>query len=112
MLRLFVSHRWLLAVLVTSTLIGAVCAQLNTGGNLTVAAATTHVMVDDPDLSIVDRRALPQDVLTIQKRAELYGRLMVTTPVLEAIGKRAGVSPSQISGVARTTADVPIPLTQ
>ena len=109
-MRHFVSYRWLLAVLVTSTLIGAVCAKLNTAGNLTVAAATTHVMIDDPDLSIVDRRALPQDVATLQKRAELYGRMMVTTPVLEAIGKRAGLPPDQIAGVGRTTADVPIPL--
>ncbi len=99
-------------MLVTSTLIAAVCAKLNTAGNLTVAAATTHVMVDDPDVSIVDRRALPQDVATLQKRAELYGRLMVTTPVLEAIGKRAGLPPDQIAGVDRTTADVPIPLTE
>jgi hypothetical protein len=112
MLRSFASHRWLLAVLVTSTLIGAVCAKLNTAGNLTLAAATTHVMVDDPDVSIVDRRALPQDVATLQKRAELYGRLMVTTPVLEAVGKRAGLPPDQIAGVTRTTADVPIPLTE
>ena len=112
MLRHFSSHRWLLAVLVTSTLIAAVCTKLNTAGNLTVAAATTHVMVDDPDVSILDRRALPQDVATLQKRAELYGRLMVTTPVLEAIGKRAGLPPDQIAGVDRTTADVPIPLTE
>ena len=112
MLRHFSSHRWLLAVLVTSTLIAAVCTKLNTAGNLTVAAATTHVMVDDPDVSILERRALPQDVATLQKRAELYGRLMVTTPVLEAIGKRAGLPPDQIAGVDRTTADVPIPLTR
>ena len=111
-MRHFVSYRWLLAVLVTSTLIGAVCAKLNTAGNLTVAAATTHVLVDDPDVSIVDRRALPQDVATLQKRAELYGRMMVTTPVIEAIGKRAGLPPDQIAGVGRTTADVPIPLTE
>jgi hypothetical protein len=112
MLSHFASRRSLLAVLVTSTLIAAVCAKLNTTGNLTVAAAATHVMIDDPDMSIVDRRALPQDVATLQKRAELYGRMMVTTPVLEAIGKRAGLPPDQIAGVGRTTADVPIPLTE
>jgi hypothetical protein len=105
-------HRLLLAVLAVSALIGAVCAKYNTRGNLTVGAASTHILVDDPDKSILDRRALPQDVLTLQKRAELYGSLMVTTPVLDAIGKRAGIAGDQISGVSRTTADVPIPLTQ
>jgi hypothetical protein len=110
--RLFLRHRLLLAVLVTSTLIAAVCAKYNTRGNLTVGAASTHILVDDPDKSILDRRALPQDVLTLQKRAELYGSMMVTTPVLDAIGKRAGIPGDQISGVTRTTADVPVPLTQ
>jgi hypothetical protein len=110
--RLFVRHRLLLAVLVASALVGTACAKLNTTGNLTVGAAATHVMVDDPGASIVYRRALPQDVLTLQKRAELYGRLMVTTPVLEAIGKRAGLPPDEISGLARTTADVPTSLTE
>ena len=105
MRRFFVRHRLLLAMLATSTLIGAVCAKLNTSGNLEVAAATTHVLIDDPDASIVDRSALPQDLSTLQNRAELYGRLMTTTPVLEAIGKRAGLPPDQISGVADITAN-------
>jgi hypothetical protein len=110
MLSRFAHNRWLLVVLVTSTLIGAVCAKLNTSGNLQVAAAATHFMIDDPDASIVDRRALTQDVSTLQKRAELYARLTVTQPVLETVARRAGVPVDQLSGVARTTADVPIPL--
>jgi hypothetical protein len=110
MFQLLNHHRLLLAVLVTSTLIGAVCAKFNTSGNLTVAAASTHFLVDDPGASIVNRRALAQDVSTLQKRAEVYARLMTTTPVLDAIGKRAGIQGDQISGVARTTANVPIPL--
>lgn len=112
MLRLFVRHRLLLTLLVTSTLIGAVCAKLNVSGNLEVAAATTHALIDDPDASIVDRSALPQDLGTLQNRAELYGRLMTTTPVLEAIGERAGLPPDQISGVSDITAGVPVQITQ
>ena len=80
-----VASHWLLAMLVTSALIGAVCAKLNTSGNLEVGLATTHVMIDYPDASIIDRQALPQDLATLQKRAELYGRLTTTTPVLAAI---------------------------
>ncbi|MGN6169740.1 MAG: hypothetical protein ACTHQQ_16445, partial [Solirubrobacteraceae bacterium] len=107
-----IARHWLLAMLITSALIGAVCAKLNTSGNLDVGLAVTHVMIDYPDASIIDRQALPQDLATIQKRAELYGRLMTTTPVLDAIGKRAGLPGDQISGLSDLTADVPIQLTQ
>jgi hypothetical protein len=112
MLRLSERTRVLVAVLLASTLVGLACAKVNTRGNLQVAAATTHVLVDDPDASIIDRRAVIQDVGTLQKRAELYGVLMVTTPVLQDIGRRAGIDPAQIAGIQRTTANVPIPLTQ
>src|SRR3954471_17713558 len=110
MLRLFLRHRTLLAVLVISTLVAGACTKYNTRGNLLVGAAATDVMIDDPDASIVYRPALPQDVSSLQKRAEIYGRLMVTAPVLDAIARRAGVPHDQLSGIARTTADVPIPL--
>ncbi len=49
-------------------------------------------------MSILDRRALPQDVATLQKRAELYGRLTVTTPVLEAIGSAPACRPTSRRG--------------
>ncbi len=110
--RFFLRHRLLLMVLATSALIGAVCAKLNTSGNLVVAGATTHVLVDYPDASINDRVTLPQDLRSLQNRAELYGRLMTTTPVLEAIGKRAGLPPEEISGVADLTAPAPIQFTE
>jgi hypothetical protein len=97
-------------LLIISTVVGAIAAKFNTRGNLVVGAATVRMLVDTPDESILYRTALPQDLSNLEKRAELYGRLMTTPPVLEAIGKRAGVAPEQISGVARTTADVPIPL--
>ena len=107
-----VASHWLLAMLVTSALIGAVCAKLNTSGNLEVGLATTHVMIDYPDASIIDRQALPQDLATLQKRAELYGRLTTTTPVLAAISRRAGLPVDEISGISDVTADVPIQLTE
>jgi hypothetical protein len=110
--RLLLPTRLLLAALAVSALVGLACAKLNTSGNLRLGAAATHVLIDDPDASIVDRGALPKDVSALQKRAELYGRLIVTAPVVEAIGRRIGVPPEQISGVARTTSDVPIPLTE
>lgn len=108
MVRFMKRRRLLLALLAISTVVAAIAAKVNTSGNLVVAGATSHVLVDDPDLSIVDRSALPQDLSTLQTRAELYGRLMTTTPVLNAIAKRAGIPANQISGVADTTANVPI----
>jgi hypothetical protein len=112
MLRLLHRHRLLLAVLVTSTLIGAVCAKVNTSGNLQEAAASTHLFIDDPDASIVDRSAVTGDFNTLQKRAVLYGRLMATPSVLDAIGKRAGLPPEQISGITRITEGEPHSLLQ
>jgi hypothetical protein len=102
----------LLAVLALSAVVGLVAAKLNTEGRLDVAAATTHAFVDYADPSIVEARALPQHEVTLQQRAELFGRLMTTAPVLERIGRRAGLPPDQISAAARTTALVPISLTQ
>src|SRR4051794_7350835 len=110
MLRLLLRHRSLLVVLLLSTVLGAVAAMYNTRGNLLVAAATTHIAVDDPDASILYRDALTQDLSNVQKRAELYGRLLTTQPVLDAVAKRSGLPRGQISGIGRTTADVPIPL--
>src|SRR5215218_2741470 len=112
MLHVLSRHRVLLAVLVTSTLFAAVAAKLNTSGNLQIAAATTHVMVDVPDVPVVERLALTQDLTALQKRAELYARLIVTPPVVDHIARRAGLPPGKISAVTRTTADVPIPLVE
>lgn len=112
MLRPFLRHRLVLALLVASALIGAVCAKLNTSGNLTVAAAETHVLIDDPDVSIIDRQALNGDVDSLQSRAVLYGRAMTTPPVLAAIARRAGVPPGQLSGIARITEGEPHSLLQ
>jgi O-antigen ligase/polysaccharide polymerase Wzy-like membrane protein len=112
LLRPFLHHRLLISVLVVSTVIGLACAKLNASGNLQVAAAATHVMIDEPDVSILLRRALPQDVSSLQKRSEFYARLLVTRPVLDVVAERAGIAPDELSGVARTTAEVPIPLTE
>ena len=112
MVRLFKRPRLLWVLLLTSALTGAACAKLNTSGNLTVAAAETHVFVDDPGVSIVDRRAGTDDVANLQKRAVLYGRVMTSQAVLAAIAKRAGVPAQQISGIARVTEGEPHSLLQ
>jgi len=103
--------RLIVAVLLVSTAVALVCAKVNTRGNLVVAGAATHVIIDDPGPSIVDRRALADDVVTLQERAELYGRLLVSDPVLADVARRAGIAPGQLSGVARSPG-VPYTFTQ
>jgi O-antigen ligase len=109
--RLSARTRLIIAVLAISTVVGLVAAKVNTSGNLHLGAAATRVMIDDPDASIVDRRAIRQDVGELQQRAELYARIMVSTPVLEAIARRAHVPPDEVAGVARSSG-LPFPLTQ
>ena len=112
MFRLLNRNRWLIAALVLSTVIAAFCAKLNTAGNLSIGSAEARLMIDFPEVSILDRRALPQDLATLEKRAELYGTLMVTPPVLDQIARRAQLPAGQISALTRTTAPVPFTLTQ
>ena len=107
-----------------SALVGAVCAGFNSGlgpfppngeeNGLEIATATTHVMIDTPASSppLAFSRALPQDVETSVKHAELLGRVAVSRPVLERVAGYCRVSPNAISGLARTTADVPLALTE
>lgn len=114
MRRFLVNHRWLLAMLLASMAFAAVCAKLNTSGNLVVAGATSHVMIDYPDASIVDRTAVgtaQDDLVLLQQHAALDASLMTTPPVLDAIGKRMGVPGGEISGIADITAPAPIQFT-
>jgi hypothetical protein len=114
------------AVVALSALIGGVGAILNSGiiggfppkprlNNLQIAAATSHVYVDlpAPTPSLIHRKALPpEDIQTLVKRAELLGRIMVTEPVLDRVAARCKIPPEQLSGLGRTTANVPIALTE
>ena len=114
MRRFLANHRWLLSMLLASTMFGAVCAKLNTSGNLVVAGATSQVMIDYPDASVVDRSAIgtmQDDLSLLQQHAALDASLMTTMPVLDAIGKRMGVPGSQISGITDITAPAPIQFT-
>ena len=95
-----------------STVVGLVAAKLNTSGRLDVAGATTHALIDYRDPSIVDARATPQHVGTLQKRAELFGWLITTEPALKRIAARAGLPADQISAVSHHCARLPITLTQ
>jgi hypothetical protein len=103
--------RRVIAVLAIATFVGAVGAKINTRGNLEVAGASTNVLVDTPDPSIIYRGGPLADPRDLQKRAELYGRLLVSAPVLADVAHRAGVPADQLAGAARTPG-VPYTFTQ
>ena len=111
------SGRRILAVTLASTLIGLLCAALSTGlvslapfklrssADLGTAVASTHVLVDGAHPPIVYRPDYP--VTLAVKHSELLGRVMASPPVLERIGRRAGVDPREIAAYVRSTANVP-----
>lgn len=119
-------RRRLLIMIAVSAAIGAIAAIVNTGiiglsppqlrlNHLQIATATTYVDVDPPSAmpSLVHGRADPPlDIQTFVKRAELLGRIMVSPPVLDQIAQRCGIPSAQLSGLGRTTADVPDDVTQ
>lgn len=115
-----------LAVLAISALIGVLAAAVNVGAvglvppgihapHLGIGTATSNIDVDLPAPAphlIHARNVPPDDIQTMVKRAELLGRILVSPPVLSDIAHRCGASPGEISGLGRTTADVPIALTE
>jgi hypothetical protein len=79
---------------------------------LVVAGASTHVAVDLPQAKIGDSRAKVEDLDTLGRRAVLLGNLVSSEPVLQYIGRRAGVDPQQIAAVTKITANVPTVMTE
>ena len=92
------TRRQILAVLLISTLVGVLCAAVNLGvlpnrggpSAMLIGAATTHVLVDSPERSIVKRRPLPQDQNTLVGRGEMMGRIIVSPLVLDRVARHEG----------------------
>ena len=119
-------RRQRLALVGLCAFVGLVAAVINSGvigifppklrlHNLQIAAATNYVDVDMPASmpSLAHGTGIPpQDIQAFAKRAELLGRIMVTSPVLERIAPRCGVPASQLSGLGWTTANVPFAFTE
>jgi len=114
-------RRRLLAILAISALVGLLAAAINTGriglfpphvggGDMQVAAATTHVFVDTAVPSVIHRGEYPVSALI--KRAELLGRVMVSQSIVDRIARRAHVPAREIGVGARSSADVPLALSE
>ena len=122
----YVGRSRLVAIVVISALVGIVAALVNGGqlrlgvpptlghGDLDTSVAVTHVMVDvpGPGPSLFQKRSLPQHLQGMIKHTELLGQALVSRNVLDRIAPLAGVDPSRLSGLARTTANVPLTLSE
>ena len=119
--QLSADKRRLLGVVAIAAFVGLVAAALSTGtiglfppkvksSDLQMAAASTHVLIDTGPTSIVHRRDYPPTALA--KRAELLGRVMTSPPVLARIARRSGVPADRIGAAARSTANVPLALSE
>ncbi len=114
--------RRLLAVLVVSILVGAVSAGVSTGriglvppkltstSSLQSGVASNHVLIDARHPPIVQRGEYPFPLVI--KHAELLGRVMTSPPLVERIGRLAGVDPGQITASVRSTVNVPTAFTE
>ena len=120
------ARRRRLAIILVSALVGLVATVINSGivslssphlrlHNLQISAATNYIDVEPPATMPPLAYGLgeyPFDLATYIKRSELLGRIIVTPPVLERIAERCDVRAGQLSGLARTTANVPLTLTE
>src|SRR3954469_16597614 len=69
--------------------------------HLGIGAAATHVVVDAPTSLLVDQDKIDVLLSTFTKRAELYGNMIPTPPVLNLIQQRTGIAPDEIMAITR-----------
>jgi hypothetical protein len=74
---------------------------------LNVAAASTTVMVDTKHSISADLAAHNNGMEALSAQTNLVGEVMVTDPVLDEIGRIAGINPLDIQATAPVTSDVP-----
>lgn len=76
---------------------------------LEIASASTDVLVDTPTSVVLDLRQDLFDITSLTNRAVLLGNVMASPPVLDYIGRRAGVHPDAIRAVTPRTPNSPRP---
>jgi hypothetical protein len=74
---------------------------------LNVAAASTTVMVDTKHAASTDLGIRTDAMEALSVQTNLVGEVMVTDPVLDEIGRIAGINPLDIQATAPVTSDVP-----
>jgi hypothetical protein len=74
---------------------------------LNVAAASTTVLVDTKHSTTADLGVRNNAMEALSAQTDLVGEVMVTDPVLDEIGRIAGINPLDIQATAPVTSDVP-----
>ncbi len=84
--------------------------------DLAVGVATAHAIVgpklDRGDVTDVDELTDTTDVDTRTDRGELVANLLTSTTVVDRIGLRIGIAPSEIAAATQITASIPDALTE
>ena len=79
---------------------------------LTVAAASTRVMIDLDVSRATDRRAVEGDFDSLARRAVMLANLLTSDAVVPDIARHAGLPADQIAAVTKVTASAPLALTE
>jgi hypothetical protein len=74
--------------------------------------ATTHFVIDSPLRGSMPSMLFPQHAEGVAKRADLLSEMIATPPVLSRIARRLGVSQDEVGAVSRSTAGVPLALSE
>lgn len=77
---------------------------------LQMASAKTEVLVDTPRSAVLDLGQGASEFAGMTNRAVLIGNVMVSTPVLQYIGRRAGIPANVIEAQAPLTIEFPRPI--
>lgn len=77
------------------------------GNSLSVASASTHVIVDAPKSTVVDPLTDAHTIESLSNRALILGNVMASQPVRRYIARRMGVSPEQIRAEPPLTPEQP-----
>jgi hypothetical protein len=75
--------------------------------SMTIAGASTHVLIDTPHSQITDLRVGEANYQEMTSRADLLGNVMESQPVRDDIGHLAGIDPNRIAVTVPITANVP-----
>jgi hypothetical protein len=108
-----------LRIVAPSAVVGLICAALNVGAvgpvnprYLDVAVATTHFLADVQGVGLLHRRAPPLNLPAFIRRGDLLAGMMATPAAVERIARRAGIPATAIAASNRTTASVPLALSE
>jgi hypothetical protein len=108
-LRIGVAVAFLIAVLVAVWSVARISVSPPglTSRSLTIATASTQLVVDTPKSSLLDLRQDTYSFEGLRNRAVLLGNVMASSPVKDQIARRTGIPPEILQVAAPRTPDQP-----